>query len=243
MSLEARLSRYESLGLGLLILGTSLAVYSNQVLYNTPFVALGLSSVILGATLLWIPNNPVPTHQIRAMVEGACINIEALLEEFDALEMAVYLPPREGRVYAFAPLGVPADDFDISQVGKALFRVLTEVSGKFGLMLFPPGSEIVRLSLIPEELGVEEALNYVLVDFLEAVKSVKAVEDGDEIVVEMMSPRMKTEFPRFQSVLGSIPSSIAACVIVSATGKPVFIQSEDVEADRIRTVFRLESLG
>ena len=194
--------------------------------------------MILGVTLLLLPDSPVPAHQIRAMMEGACVNIEALLEEFDVEEKAVYLPPRDGRVYAFAPLS-SNPGVDVRGLERAPLRVITEVSGEPGLFVFPPGSEVVRLSVLSDDYGVEEALNYVLVDFLEAVESVKAVQDDGRLVVEMKVPRVETEFPRFQRVLGSMPSSLAGCVIARVLVEPVVFSGEEVDGRKIRAFFEV----
>ena len=236
------MNNYEAFGLGLIIFGISLATYSYEVLLNVPFTTLGLACLILGATLLQVPDTPVPTTQIRAMMEGACVNIEALLEEFNANEKAVYLPPRNDRVYAFVPLSNNPGVGDVNLLDKAPLRVITEAGGEPGLIIFPPGSEVVRLSLLSEESGVEEALNFVLVDFLEAVESVKAVEDSDRIVVEMNSPRVETDFPRFERVLGSVVTSVAGCVISRVLGKPVIFEDEEVDGDRVRGMFRVASV-
>ena len=241
LSLNRDLSRYDALGLGLILFGIAFAEYSYLFLLNVPFVALGIACVIIGANLVLLPDNPVPTHQIRAMMEGACVNIEALLEEFDASERAVYLPPREGRVYAFVPLanGVGSGLYGFE---KAPLRVLTEVSGEPGWFLFPPGSEVVRLSVLSEDYGVEEALNYVMVDFLEAVQSVKTVEDGGRVVVELRVPRVSTDFPRFQRVLGSVPCSLAGCVLASVLGRPVLFSDEEVDGGTVRGFFEVLSV-
>jgi hypothetical protein len=68
--LSRRLSRYEALGLGLVILGIPLSAYSYLVLLNTPFTALGVACVVLGASLIIVPGNPVPVDKVRAMVEA-----------------------------------------------------------------------------------------------------------------------------------------------------------------------------
>jgi len=214
--------------------------YSYLVLLNIPFIALGVACVIIGLDLLLLPDSPVPTHQIRGMMEGACVNIEALLEEFDASERAVYLPPRDGRVYAFVPLGKKVNP-SLQMFEKAPLRVLTEVSGEPGLFVFPPGSEVVRISVLSEDYGVEEALNYVLVDFLEAVQSVKTVEEGGRVVVEMKVPRMNTDFPRFQRVLGSVASSVVGCVLASVLMKPVVFSDEEINGDSVRGFFEVGS--
>ena len=242
--LSKRLSRYEALGLGLLIFGVPLSAYSYLVLQNTPFTALGVACVVLGTSLIIVPGNPVPTDNVRAMVEGSCVNIEALLEEFDAKERAVYLPPRDGRVYAYVPLSSEPSESSLRMLEKVPLRVLVDVGGHPGLFIFPPGSEVVRLSLLPEDSGLEDALQYVLVDFLEAVSSVKAVKGADQIVIEYTNPRMRTDFPRYQRSLGSLVTSISGCVLSSVLNKAAYLVDESVTEKSVRSVFRvLDSSG
>jgi len=120
-------------------------------------------------------------------------------------------------------------------------RVVTEVRGEPGLFVFPPGSEVVRLSLLSPGVGVEGALIHVLVDFLEIVDSVRAFRDGERIVVEMGASRVETSFPRFRMVLGSLCTSIAGCVLSTVIDVPVLLQDEQVEERRIRSVFQVAS--
>lgn len=182
--------------------------------------------VVLGATVALVPESPVPPQTVRAMVEGACVNVEAVLEEFDAKERGYYLPPRDGRVFCFVPLreGVNADA--VWAAVRAPVRVLAEAAGEPGLMVFPPGSDIVRLSALGEEAGLEEAMVYVLVDFLEGAESVKAVREGGRVVVSVGGVRVRTDYQRFNRVLGSLPVSVLGCVAAQVLGVPVRVLEE-----------------
>jgi hypothetical protein len=237
--LSGQLSRYEALGLSLIIFGVPLSAYAHYVLLNTPFTALGVACIVLGASLMIVPGNPVPAVNVRAMVEGSCVNVEALLEEFDAKEKAVYLPPRDDRVFAYVPLHGGSGETDFEYLEKVPLRVLVDVGGSPGLFVFPPGSEVVRLSLLPEDSGIEDALQYVLVDYLEGVRSVKAIRESDKVVVEVNDPRLRTDFPRFQRVLGSLTTSVSGCVLSSVLGKPSLFVEEEINGGRIRSVFRV----
>lgn len=239
MILHREVDRYLALGLGLIIFGLPFALFSDLVLLNVPLTSLGLACVILGATVMLTPSSPVPVHTVRAMVEGACINIEALLEEFDAYHKAVYLPPREGRVYVYVPLTSNPGASTAWAAQKAPKRVVTQTEGEPGLLVFPPGSEVVRLSLLSSQSGVEEALTHVLVDFLEAVHSVRAVQDGQQIVIDMTGSRVETEFPRFRRILGSLATSTAGCVLSTVIEAPVLLRDEQIKDDRIRCVFEV----
>lgn len=231
------LDRYLSVGLGFILFGVPLAAYSYLVLESVPYTSLGLACIILGSTIALVPENPIPTQTIRAMVEGACINIEALLEEVDVTSKAIYLPPRDDRGYAFIPIqNVEVDPWSVID---APLRVFTEADGEPGIVVFPPGSEIVRLSLLDDESSLEEALNYVLVDFLESANSVKTVDTGDSIVVSIDRPRMKTDFARYEMVLGSLPTSIAGSVASKVLGKPVILLEEHESREQLISTFRV----
>ncbi len=121
----------------------------------------------------------------------------------------------------------------------APLRVLGEVEGQPALMVWPPGSEIVRLSLLGEESGVEEALGYVLVDSLEAAEGVKSVEAGRRFIVSISRPRIRSDFPRFNRCLGSLATSIAGCVLAQVTGKPVALVEELVSGDTVNATFEI----
>ncbi len=183
------------------------------------------------------PSSPVPVESVRAMVEGACVNIEALLEELDVHHQAVYLPPRDGRVYAYVPLTSNPGVSAAWAAQEAPVRIITQTEGEPGLLVFPPGSEAVRLSQLGAGSGVEEALTHVLVDFLEAVKSVRAVQDRKQIVIDISGARVETEFPRFRRILGCLATSTAGCVLSTVVEAPVELKDEEVRDDRIRCIF------
>lgn len=225
--LNKRIDRYMGAGIILVIFGLVFSFYSYLVIYEVVYISISLACLIIGFTILMIPSDPVPLGTVRAMIEGATINVEALLEEFDVKLNAFYLPPRDGRVYCYIPLSGDFEKSYLSKVLSAPLRVVTEVGGVSGLIVFPPGSEIVRLSMFSGDIGVEDALNYVLVDFLEAADSVKMVQEGDGIVVQIAKPRISTDFPRYNKSLGSLTTSIAGCIISYVIGQPIKYLSED----------------
>lgn len=218
--------------------GAVFAGYSYAVLSSVPLTALGLACVILGSTLLMVPGSAVPAREVRAMMEGCLVNVEALLEELDARGKAVYMPPTDGRVYAFVPFPENANVGELDP-GSVPRRVFTEAGGVRGVTIFPPGSEVVRLSLLPEEAGAEDALSRVLVDFIEAVESVKYVRRGAEAVVELSRPRIASEQPRVNGSLGSFSVSVAGCVLAYVLRCPVHFKGEEASGGRVVGYFEV----
>ena len=166
------------------------------------------------------------------------VNVEALLEEYDASMNAVYLPPRDGRVFAFLPLNEYSDQA-VTRLGNVPVRVIVESGAIRGLMVLPPGSEAVRLADLGEDSGVEDALNYVLVDFLESVESVQSVTTGSNVVVQFKKPVLTSEYSRFNMLLGSLTASIVGCVIAGVLDAPVSFLSEDISDDSYTVRFRV----
>ncbi len=215
-------------------------MFSYLFLANVAFTALGIACIVLGATILITPSNPVPKGVIRAMVEESCINIEALLEEFNANEKATYLPPREERVYAYIPL--TKKKFRVKEMAKIPLRMITNIKNSPALIVFPPGSELIRLEGLSSESGLEASLSHVIVDLVEGAESVKAVRDGGYVIVDIFKSRVKTEFPRFRRVLGSLNTSLAGCVLAASLGEPVSFEEEsmDERGRRVRATFKVE---
>ncbi|MBD3171177.1 hypothetical protein GF326_01765 [Candidatus Bathyarchaeota archaeon] len=233
----SNMDRYTRAGIIFLVFGCSFGVFSHWILQDVTFTSIGLASIILGATALLVPSRAVPGEGVRALVEAAAVNIEAILEEFDASRHGVYLPPRDERVYCFIPLG--NEDFDGSSIMRAPIRVVTRFSGVDGLILFPPGGEVIRLAELGVEAGLEDSLVYILVDYLELVESVRSVVRGDRVVVEFNQPRLDTSFNRFQDCLGSLSSSVSGCVLASVLGKPVMYMGEERALDVVKASFRI----
>lgn len=237
LKLGKQLDRYLALGLGLAIFGAPFAAFSFLILLSIPLTAIGIACVVLGASIALVPESPVPKETIRAMVEGSCAGVESLLEEFNAKNKAVYLPPRNGRVTAY--ILTSGDQTRAWNAIDAPTRVVSEVEGETALTLFPPGSEIVRLSEIGEDSGVDDALTYVLVDFLEAAESVKSVEAGRRTILSISKPRIRSDFPRFNTCLGTLPTSIAGCVLAQVLGKPVGLIEEQATNQQINATFEV----
>lgn len=234
------LDRYQLLGLSLIGFGVVLAPYSFLVLLNVALTSLGIGVLILGATLLIVPSSPVPVHHIKAMMECSLVNIEAILEEFNVSGKAVYVPGNN-RVYAFIPFDdvkVPAVNLDSSYL-----RILAEFGGVKGVFVFPPGSEALRLSSLPDEAGLEDAISHVLVDFLESVDYIKVVSNSNKVTVEILKPKVSSDYPRANSCLGSYTVSIAGCIISSNLDSSIQFLGEEEKGDRKLAFFEVNNIG
>jgi hypothetical protein len=226
-------------GLALAFFGAILTFFAYFIALNIPLTALGLACMILGLSIALTPSSPIPKLAVKAMLEGSCLNLEALLEEFNVEGKAVYMPPRDDRVFAFIPLSSNPTQVEFEEINKAPLRVLTSAEGKLGLIVFPPGSEVIRLAGIAEGLAIEEALNLALVEFLEGADSVKAMAKDDRIIVEIANPKVSSDLPRVKRSLGSLTISIAGCALAKSLGRPIAFLEEAIEEGKVKAEFKV----
>lgn len=222
---------YTGLGLALMVFGAPFMVYSHYVLLNVTYAALGMACLILGSVFLLTPASPVPLDAVRALMDGAYVNIEAILEELDLKEKAVYLT-RDVRVYCFIPFH---DNFKISDT----LRLVQDD----GLMIFTPVSELISLGDVLPEGGLENSMSSVLVDYLEACDSVKSVMTGDDIVVSISNPVLGGDYPRIKQCLGSFTVNVSGSVLAYVLGESIRFVDERVDGSKITSRFRVIRLG
>jgi hypothetical protein len=231
------MDNYQHLGIVFISFSVPFALYSYFILLNIPLSAFGLSTLVLGVTLLQVPSSPVPNLQIRSMIEASLINVEALLEEYDALGKAIYFHNNE-RIHAFIPIPEKIKPAKFRLPNNNV-RIKTSIDNVDGIIVFPPGSELVRLAKVPEEIGLEDALNLILVDYTEIVEGLKAVEDGNRVVVELTKPKQDTEYDRVRKCLGSLGLSIAGSVIAEVLDKSVSFEREERDSGRVTGYFNI----
>jgi hypothetical protein len=231
--------RYLSFGLGVAAFGTVVAFLAYYFLYSVPFTALGIACVILGAAALMLPESPVPSGAVRSVIHSSVMNVEALLEEFDVHEKAIYLPARDSESVAYVPLKLNPGRPSLEGLFAAPRRLVTEAEGSQLLLVIPPGSELVRAAELSEASGVEDAIQYILTEVSELCSSVKAVSSGDKLVVEIRGTKVKTEAAKYLLSLGSIPASIAASVAATVLGKGVSLVSETIDGRNSTATFEV----
>src|SRR6266699_4948381 len=99
--------------------GTVLALYSYFISRIIPLVALGISCIILGFTALSLPRQIGGGPGMRAMLEGATLSVEALLEA-STVGRATYLPPADGGIiFAYIPLGPQSENLSLNEMRQA----------------------------------------------------------------------------------------------------------------------------
>jgi hypothetical protein len=221
------------LGAILLIAGLLLAATSYFILHYTPFTALGLSTIILAAVSFALGRGQpkIPPEISSMLLDSGLENTAAIMEELGIGSRAVYLPSgmAGGKPRALLPISSSA------QPGTAIQRLPNRLIVRYGqgteemgLLVNTLGSAVVG-RFGPENLhggDIEGALSSVLTGATDLVDSVKAVQSGELIMVEVTNPRIEHENLKIFDNLGSPLASVVASVISEATGGPVTINSE-----------------
>jgi hypothetical protein len=231
------LDRNTVVGIDFLIVGGVVSALGYILVQSVPIAAFGFAVVVIGALILLIVPEPVPQDAYRGMLSDAIRNVEIILEESGLRERAYFMQMGDGEVRALVPLsGTTLTSAEISDLEKSPRRFVVNHRGTLGLMIIPPGNQIVRLAKIEKGADLEESLRAALVDSSDLAGSVLAVEDEEakRIRVQISKPKIISESPYFNDCLGTPVSSIASSVAAVAKGQPVRIVDEMFDPALVR---------
>ena len=115
--------------------------------------------------------------------------------------------------------------------------------GTRGLLVVPPGNEIVRLADVQRGSDLEESLRAALVDYSDLARDVLAIEEegGRVSKVQITKPQLSSDSPYFNQSLGTPVSCVASCVAAAVKGAQVRIREERYDPAFIRLT--LETVG
>ncbi|MHB8567863.1 MAG: hypothetical protein ACYC7D_12845 [Nitrososphaerales archaeon] len=221
-------------GIDLLVIGGVVSALGYIGVQSIPVAGFGFAVAIMGALILLIVPEPIPQDAFRALLADSITNIEILLEESRLKERAYFLRTDDEKVRAFIPFEKHSPAELLERLNKAPKRFVTNSGDLKGLMLIPPGNEIVRLAKIQKDDDVEESLRNALVGFSDLAASVLAIEEGTEVKIQINNPKISSQSPFFNECLGSPVSCVACCVVASVKGEPVRIVDEKFDKALIR---------
>jgi hypothetical protein len=232
------ISPYTLVGLILTLIGFVLTGESYFNSYNSQFIAIGIATLVLGFTTMLLPNDPTPPKNLHTMLNESLYNVEAILEQFEVKEKAIYLPRRERKTYAYIPLGEPVDANLISKLKDAPPRLITDIDRKLGLMiLIPIGGDL--LESIKDDADIEKTLRYILIKSLGLVQSVKEIKQSEDIIIQMKGSTLNIDFPHYISVLGTLQTSIVGSVLANIYHAPISLMEENTTEKTIIAIFRV----
>ncbi len=241
-----QLERNTLVGMDFLVMGVIIAGLGFVLANSVPIAAFGFALAIIGALILMIVPEPVPQDALKALLKDAVRNVEIILEESGLRNRAYFLRMEDGEVRAFVPATTPegqGGELNPAGLEGAPRRFIVDRDGVKGLLVVPPGNEIVRLAKVEKGADLEEALRSALVEYSDLARGVLAVEEegGRVAKVQITKPQLSSDSPYFNDALGSPVSCVAGCVAAAVTGSPVKIRDERYDPGFIRLT--LEASG
>lgn len=237
-------SRNTASGIGLLIYGFVVFSLGYVRIRNVPIASFGLAIAIMGAMILLLVPEPFPQDAYQALLNDAIRNVETILEESTLGEKAYFFQTEDGEIRAFIPASQPDKDneakglssSELLQIKKAPGRFVVDQGDLRGLLLIPPGAELVKLARVEKGANLEKALRSVLIEYSDLASSVLALEEGESKIMKIQigKPALTWESPSFNSCLGSTVSCIAGCVATVVKGQPVKIVDEKLDPALVR---------
>ena len=232
------MERNTLVGVDFLLMGFIISALGFFLADDVPIASFGFALVIIGALVLLIVPESVPQDAMKSLLKDAVRNVEIILEE-TGLRNRAYFTQMDGEVRAFIPLtGTDGKSTSprFTELENAPRRFIVNLKAMRGLLVIPPGNEIVRLAKVEKGADLEEALRSTLVEYSDLARSVIAIEEngGSTMKIQMTKPQLGSDCPYFNDALGTPVSCVAGCVAAVVKGTPVRIVEERYDPGFIR---------
>lgn len=239
------MERNTLVGLDLLVVGSVISALGFLLAESVPIASFGFILMVVGSLVLLVVPETVPQDAFRALLKDSVRNVEMILEESGLRSRAYFMRMEDGEVRALVPVSSPRDvpKSAFAEVARAPRRFLVDHAGVRGVLLVPPGNEIVRLADIQKGADLEESLRSALVEYSDLARGVIAIEEegGRVSKVQIAGPQLTSDSPYFNDALGTPVSCVATCVTAAVKGTRVRIREERFDPAFIRLT--LEAAG
>lgn len=231
------------------ILGLILLLFSTFSL--SAFLAiLGTSLLFWGVILAYLtPTKHLPLTVLNAFAHKAD-NIERIIIQFGLSEKAIYLPPKNLKNIESSLIFIPKGPFSQLPHSEKITNGLISEDGD-GIFLTPPGLGFSMLfenvfkksftKIRPTELS--SVIPKIIVDDLELAENIFFSFEGNIVSIDVVGNVLndfcvqESDLSPIYAQVGCPLSSALACVLAKTTGKPVFIQSENInQVNRVLTI-------
>ena len=240
------MERNTLVGVDFLLMGFVISALGFFLADSIPIASFGFALAVIGALILLVVPEAVPQDALKALLKDAVRNVEIILEEAGLRNRAYFMQMEDGELRALVPLSTAGSNQSAPKPGdldKEPRRFVVNQNGVRGLLLIPPGNEIVRLAKVEKGADLEEALRMTLVEFSDIARGVLAVEeDGGKVAkIQITKPQLGSDSPYFNDALGTPVSCVAACAAAVVKGVPVRVREERYDPGFIRLT--LETIG
>jgi hypothetical protein len=233
------MDRNTLVGVDFLVMGFIVSGLGFVLAQSVPIASFGFALVVIGALVVMLVPEPVPKDTFKALLKDSIRNVEIILEESGLRNRAYFMQMEDGEVRALVPLETSGSEQrppNVAELEKAPRRFIVDHKGIRGLLVIPPGNEIVKLAQVQRGSDLEEALRSTLVEFSDLARGVLTVEeDGGKVAkIQITKPQLGSDSPYFNDALGTPVSCVAACVAAVVKGTPVRIREERYDPGFIR---------
>ena len=240
------MERNTLVGVDFLLMGFVISALGFFLADSIPIASFGFALAVIGALILLVVPEAVPQDALKALLKDAVRNVEIILEEAGLRNRAYFMQMEDGELRALVPLSSAGSNQSAptpTELDKEPRRFVVNQNGVRGLLLIPPGNEIVRLAKVEKGADLEEALRMTLVEFSDIARGVLAVEeDGGKVAkIQITKPQLGSDSPYFNDALGTPVSCVAACAAAVVKGVPVRVREERYDPGFIRLT--LETIG
>ena len=204
------------------------------VIKSVPYTAIGLSAAIIGFTALALSTSrpKISVETSFLLFETGMKNIEAVINELELHEKAIYLPPSENtnKIQVVIPLNNKLSLTELkTAVGGKLFVRNFNNNEIIGVLVHSPSTlaiEKLDNKIEPTAEELENILTHILAGVFDLGDSVHVDIRSNTVNVEVGHPELQIEEMRHYESIGSPVASIVAAVVCKALEKPVRIRSE-----------------
>jgi len=238
------LERNTLVGVDFLLMGFIISALGFFLADSVPIASFGFALAVIGALVLLIVPEAVPQDALKALLKDAVRNVEIILEEAGLRNPAYFMQMEDGELRALVPLsarGATEEAPTPAEIDRSPRRFIVNQRGIRGLLLIPPGNELVRLAKVEKGADLEEALRSTLVEFSDLAQGVLALEeDGGRVAkIQITKPKLSSDSPYFNDALGTPVSCVAACTVAVAKGASVRISDERYDPGFIRLTLEI----
>ncbi len=222
-------------GVVLLIIGLYLTAFSYFALDSTPLTAIGISTLIVAFTSIWLANTrpKISPEASQIILQTGLANSTATLQALDVKNKAIYMPPNghQDSPRALVPLTGEPDIRHMQVVQPHEYLTTRKVdSQNLAVAITTPGT--LCLNFLKSKPGaskseIESASSYVLTRVLDIASRVNVGFSNPRINIEVRGTELGDNDSPFYRCAGSPVASIVAAICSQALEKPIRIFEEN----------------
>jgi hypothetical protein len=223
--------RLNFMSLFLIVIGTVFAEFTYFTQYPIAYTAVGISSAIIGVTIMLVPRHRISKEIALHMMMDSYANYEAVLTQFTSNGSCKYMPPTGGYSQVKIPVNINAMSKTYEE-----FTNLVDSNGEIAICM--PLSQ-QTLSELSKKGTLEQKLNRIIRNHFELVKGLKITESKGQYLVQLNGYQANSDYPLTKKTIGCEPTSITGCVLSAILDKPITLVEEEYRKIGVKSTFKI----